>query len=129
LLKAINKLMLGKDEYLDAKRRNIEEVIGEGLTRGLDDIVAQLVDLQYELVRLASNKQKYETVVEEIHRLRALKQNILSGNAELYGKRQCIAERHSPQHRPCLLQDMAKWRTFTLKDGFGYDFRMCLPLT
>ncbi len=92
VVKAINRLVLGKEDFISAMRKNMESVIGEGADQSIDEIEAKLARLQNELVRLASGRQKYETVVEEIYRLRELKGKILAGSAELYGKRQRIAE-------------------------------------
>lgn len=92
VVKAINTLVLGKDVFLDTMRKNIETVLGEKFDQSIDEIESKLTDFQNELVRLANNKQKYETIVEEIYRLRELKEKILIGNAERQGKRQRIAE-------------------------------------
>jgi len=91
-VKAINKLVLGKEDFISAMRKNVEAVIGGGAGQGVDEIDEKLAGLQDELVRLASGGQNYEAVVEEIYRLREIKGKILAGSADIHGKRRRVAE-------------------------------------
>lgn len=92
VVKAINKLVLGKEEFISAMRKNMEVVIGGGAGQSVDEIDERLAGLQDELVRLASGGQNYEAVVEEIYRLREIKGKILTGSADIHGKRRRVAE-------------------------------------
>lgn len=92
VVKAINKLVLGKEDFISAMRENVETVIGGGAGRSVDEIDERLASLQDELVRLASSGQNYEAVVEEIYRLRELKGKILAGSTDIHGKRRRVAE-------------------------------------
>jgi len=92
VVKAINKLVLGKEDFISAMRENVKAVIGGGAGQGVDEIEEKLAQLQDELVRLASGGQNYEAVVEEIYRLREIKGKILAGSADIHGKRRRVAE-------------------------------------
>ena len=92
VVKAINRLVLGKEDFISAMRKNVKAVIGGGAGQSVDEIDERLAGLQDELVRLASGGQNYEAVVEEIYRLRELKGKILAGSADIHGKRRRVAE-------------------------------------
>lgn len=92
VVKAINKLVLGKEDFISAMRENVEAVIGGGAGRSVDEIDERLAGLQDELVRLASGGQNYEAVIEEIYRLREIKGKILAGSDDIHGKRHRVAE-------------------------------------
>lgn len=52
-----------------------------------EEIESMLNELQQELLRLVGAKAQYQTVADEIYRLRELKQIVLAENAEREGKR------------------------------------------
>ena len=73
-----------------------EEEYWNRIKRGLDestaDIDKRLEELQAELIQLANSKESYDNIVNEIYRLRDLRQETLSRNALRQDKRDRIAE-------------------------------------
>lgn len=57
-----------------------------------EGIEAKLLELQKELLKLANSKKDYNSVADEIDRLRELKQNALVESAEREGLKQRIRE-------------------------------------
>ena len=57
-----------------------------------EGIEAKLLELQKEILKLANSKKDYNTVADEIDRLRELKQNALVESAERKGLKQRIRE-------------------------------------
>ena len=92
VLKAINSIIAGRDEFIATLRRNIETALGREFDESTEDIDKKLEELQHELLRLASTKAAYDSVANEIYRLRELRQETLASNAERQNKRQRIAE-------------------------------------
>jgi len=78
--------------FLLILQENIATVLNEENDKATDEMDNKLGELQNELLRLANSKDDYNNVADEIYRLRELKQNTLSRNAERQGKRQRIAE-------------------------------------
>ncbi len=92
VLKAINQTISEKDNFLEILMNNIAAVLGEKFDKDTDTIERQLEELQNELIQHANSQEDYDTVVDEIYRLRELKQETLGHNAERHTKRQRVAE-------------------------------------
>ena len=92
VVKAINEVLGSKDTFLTVLLENIATVLGEDNDQTTQEIESRLNELQQELLRLVNAKADYQTVADEIYRLRDLKQNILTENAEREGKRERIEE-------------------------------------
>ena len=78
-------MMATLQENIEAVIRQEDEISSEG-------IEAKLLELQKELLKLANSKKDYNNVVDEIDRLRELKQNTLVESAEREGLKQRIKE-------------------------------------
>ena len=70
----------------------MEEVIRQEDETSSEGIEAKLLELQKELLKLANSKKDYNSVADEIDRLRELKQNALVESAEREGLKQRIRE-------------------------------------
>ena len=92
IVKAINVAVSGKNSFLAILKKNIETVLSEDLDESTADIDKRLEELQTELIQLANSKEAYDNIVNEIYRLRDLKQETLSRNALRQDKRDRIAE-------------------------------------
>ena len=92
VVKAINELLGNKEPFLSTLQDNIATILNEENDNATDDIDGKLEELQKELLKQAKSKNDYDDVVDEIYRLRELKQNALVENAEREGKRQRITE-------------------------------------
>lgn len=77
---------------MDALQVNIEAVIRQEDETSAEGINAKLEELQKELLRLANFKKDYNSVADEIDRLRELKQKALTESAEREGLKKRIAE-------------------------------------
>lgn len=64
--------------------------MGGEFDESTEDIDRKLEELQHELLRLASTKAAYDSVANEIYRLRELRQATLASNAERQNRRQRI---------------------------------------
>lgn len=92
VVKAINMVLGGKDEMLEALETNIATVFALEDDGSLESINARLEELQKELLKRANAKQDYNDLADEIDHLRELKQNAMVENAEREGLKQRIAE-------------------------------------
>ena len=92
VVKAINDVLGNKDAFLPILQENITAVLGEASDQSIAEIENKLNDLQQELLRLFNVNVEYQTVADEISRMREIKQNVLSEDAEFEGKRRRIAE-------------------------------------
>ena len=92
VVKAINEVLGSKDTFLPVLQENIAAVLNEDNDQTTQEIECRLNELQQELLRLVNAKADYQKVADEIYRLRELKQNILTENAEREGKRERIKE-------------------------------------
>lgn len=92
VVKAINMVLGGKDEMLEALEKNIATVFALEDDSSLESINARLEELQKELLKRANAKQNYDDIADEIDHLRELKQNEMVENAEREGLKQRIAE-------------------------------------
>lgn len=73
-------------------KENVEAVIRQEDETSSGGIEAKLLDLQKELLKLANSKKDYNSVADEIDRLRELKQNALVESTEREGLKQRIRE-------------------------------------
>lgn len=92
IVEAINIVVSGKNSFLAILKKNIETVLNEDLDESTADIDKRLEELQAELIQLANSKEAYDNIVNEIYRLRDLRQETLSRNALRQDKRDRIAE-------------------------------------
>lgn len=92
VVKAINLALGNRDTMMETLQKNIETVILQGDITSIEGINAKLKELQKELLRLANSKKEYDSVAEEIERLRDLKHKALSESAEREGLKQRIVE-------------------------------------
>lgn len=92
VVKAINEALCSKNTFLETLQVNIATVLNEEDDKATNDFDEKLEELQKELLNLANSKADYNTVADEIYRLRNLKQNTQVQNAERQGKRQRIEE-------------------------------------
>ena len=92
MVQAIN-LALGNREYMMITLwENVEAVIQQEDETSSEGIETKLLELQKELLKLANSKKDYNSVADEIDRLRELKQNPLVESAEREGLKQRIRE-------------------------------------
>lgn len=92
VVKAINLALGNRDGMMEVLQENIEMVIRQEDETSAEGINARLEELQKELLRLANSKKDYNSVADEIDRLRELKQKALTESAEREGLKQRIAE-------------------------------------
>ena len=92
IVEAINVTVSGKNSFLAILKKNIETVLSDGLDESTADIDKRLEELQTELIQKANLKEEYNNIVNEIYRLRDLRQETLSRNALRQDKRGRIAE-------------------------------------
>ena len=92
IVEAINVAVSGKNSFLAILKKNIETVLSEDLDESTADIDKKLEELQTELIQKANSKEAYDNIVNEIYRLRDLRQETLSRNALRQDKRGRIAE-------------------------------------
>jgi len=92
VVKAINLTLGNRDSMMDVLQENIEAVIRQEEETSAEGINAKLEELQKELLRLANSKKDYNSVADEIDRLRELKQEALTESAEREGVKKRIAE-------------------------------------
>jgi site-specific DNA recombinase len=76
MVAAINQALSDKDHFLITLQTNIESVICHENSHTLTAIDKRLVELQAELMKLATSKEDYEKVGNEIYRLRDEKQKV-----------------------------------------------------
>jgi DNA invertase Pin-like site-specific DNA recombinase len=92
IVEAINVAVSGKNSFLAILKKNIETVLSVDLDETTADIDKRLEELQTELIQKANSKEAYDNIVNEIYRLRDLRQETLSRNALRQDKRDRIAE-------------------------------------
>jgi hypothetical protein len=92
IVEAINIAVSGKNSFLAILKKNIETVLSEEMDESTEDIDKRLEELQTELIQKANLKEEYNNIVNEIYRLRDLRQETLSRNALRQDKRDRIAE-------------------------------------
>lgn len=92
VIQAINQTLGNRDSVITALQENVETVILQEDESSAENIEARLEELQKELLKLANSKKDYNSVADEIDRLRELKQNALVESAERDGLKKRIAE-------------------------------------
>ena len=92
IVEAINVAVSGKNSFLAILKKNIETVLSEDLDESTAYIDKRLEELQTELIQKANSKEEYDNIVNEIYRLRDLRQETLSRNALRQDKRDRITE-------------------------------------
>jgi ribosomal protein L32 len=92
VVKAINLTLGNRSAMMTVLQKNIETVILQEDENSAEGITAKLKEKQKELLRLANAKKDYNSVADEIDRLRELKQKALTESAEREGLKKRIAE-------------------------------------
>ena len=92
VVKAINLTLGNRSAMLTVLQKNIETVILQEDENSAEGITAKLKEKQKELLRLVNAKKDYNSVADEIDRLRELKQKALTESAERDGLKKRIAE-------------------------------------
>lgn len=92
VIQAINQTLGDKDSVITALQENVETVILQEDESSAENIEASLEELQKELLKRANSKKDYNSIADEIYRLRDLKQNALVESAEGEGLKKRIAE-------------------------------------
>lgn len=92
VVRAVNEMLGEQDTFLPILQANIESAISGNSEKAIAAIDRKLVELQKELLTLANVKKDYESVADEIDRLREAKQNIMVEDAEREGSRQRVQE-------------------------------------
>ena len=92
VVKAINLTLGNRSAMMTVLQKNIETVILQEDENSAEGITAKLKEKQQELLKLANAKKDYNSVADEIDRLRELKQKALSESAEREGLKKRIAE-------------------------------------
>jgi site-specific DNA recombinase len=90
VVKGINKLLVGKDDFIDILKNNIRTVLSEENDETFEEIDGKLKDLQVELLKLAGENRGYDKVTNEILNLNGLKEKAMISNAERDGQRKRI---------------------------------------
>jgi hypothetical protein len=92
VVRSINRTLARKDTMNKTLQKNIESVLSGADGIPLDEIDGRLEELQKELLKVANSKGNYDSIADEIYRLREARQNALVGNAEREGMKQRISE-------------------------------------
>lgn len=92
VIKAINLALGNRDYMITALQENVEVVIIQQDESAVEEIEGRLEELQKELLKLANTKKNYDSVADEIYRLRELKQEALLKSAKRKGLKQRISE-------------------------------------
>ena len=92
VVQAINLALGNRESMMATLQENVETVIRQEDGISSEGIEAKLLELQKELLKLANSKKDYNSVADEIDRLRELKQNALVESAEREGLKQRIRE-------------------------------------
>lgn len=74
VVKAINQILGDKSNYQAQLQLNIAAVIRASQATAIDSIDEKLMALQQELIQKANSKEDYDEIVDEIFRLRELRQ-------------------------------------------------------
>lgn len=77
-IKAINQTLGDNTNLLRTLQKNIAIAVRQSDCASVEGIDKQLVELQQELLKKANNKEEYDTVADEIFRLRELKEQSTS---------------------------------------------------
>ena len=91
-MQAINRLLGNKDSVKETLAANIETALTEVDGIPIDKIDVRLEELQKELLKVANSKGNYDSITDEIYRLREMKQNTMADSAEREGLKLRIDE-------------------------------------
>lgn len=80
-MQAINLTFGNRENMVVTLQENVEAVIRQEDETSSEGIEVKLLDLQKGLLKLANSKKDYNSVADEIDRLRELKQNALVESA------------------------------------------------
>ncbi len=92
VVQAVNKALGKRDSMKDALAANIETALTEVDGISMDEIDARLEELQKELLKVANSRGNYDSITDEIYRLRELKQSAMVDSAEREGLKLRIDE-------------------------------------
>lgn len=92
VIKEINLTLGDRESMMATLQENVEAVIRQEDEISSEGIEAKLLELQKELLKLTNSKKDYNSVADEIDRLRELKQNALVESAEREGLKQRIRQ-------------------------------------
>ncbi len=92
IMQAINRLLGNKDSVKETLASNIETALTEVDGIPIDEIDVRLEELQKELLKVANSKGNYDSITDEIYRLRELKQSAMVDSAEREGLKLRIDE-------------------------------------
>lgn len=92
VVQAINKALGKRESMKDVLASNIESVLTEVDGISMEEIASRLEELQKELLKVANSKGNYDSITDEIYRLRELKQNAMVDSAEREGLKLRIDE-------------------------------------
>ncbi|MFV0503782.1 MAG: recombinase family protein, partial [Lachnospirales bacterium] len=73
VLKAINQTLCDKENFINTLQENIAKAVRACDATSADGIDERLNELQHELLKKANKKEEYDTVADEIFRLKELK--------------------------------------------------------
>ena len=92
VVKAINLALGNRESMMTTLQKNVEAVLRQEDETSSEGIETRLLELQKELLKLANSKKDYNSVADEIDRMRESKQNALVESAEREGLKQRIRE-------------------------------------
>lgn len=92
VMTAINRLLAGGDNMIKTLEENIHAVIGDTTEYQISEINTLLEEKQKELISLANKGKDYESLAEEIDKLREKRQTLLVEDASLSGENERINE-------------------------------------
>ncbi|MBR4455480.1 MAG: recombinase family protein [Solobacterium sp.] len=82
VVEAVNQLIGEKDEMLEVLKQNVAKVVGSSNRAAIAEIDNQLGKLQTEVIKKADARQEFDTIGDEIERLRDQKQKLLLEDAQ-----------------------------------------------
>ena len=92
VVQTINLALDSRESMMTTLQEHVEAVIRQEDATSSEAIEAKLLELQKELLKPANSKKDYNSVADEIDRLRELKRNALVESAEQEGLKQRIRE-------------------------------------
>ena len=92
VVQAINKALGKRDSVKDALAANVETALTEVGGISMGEIDARLEELQKELLKVANSRGNYDSITDEICRLREVKQSAMVDSAEREGLKLRIDE-------------------------------------
>ena len=95
VIRAINRVLARKDTMNETLQKNVEAVLTGADGIPFAEIDSRLEELQKELLKIANSKGNYDSIADEIYRLREARQSALVDNAEREGVKQRISEMQS----------------------------------